>query len=853
MKPAKWVALAVLALIGAAPVTGEGARHPLTVDDVMSVEMFGRAEFTPDGRWLAWNQVPPYDSLQDYSYWLYAYGLSGHQVWIRNLETGETRLQPGLDPAATHYIFGISPDSRHLVLIDHRRGRLRLAACRIGQDDCVRFGPMPDIRDRYISAGRYNERLVWTSPDRFVMPVRSPLQPGSEMRSRGTSGAFLWRAWNRAWDGEIATASEVRSVGGNRSGDWASGRLVEFDLAAGTVRPIAEGRYAGVRVSPDGRTLLAARLGERVRPDPGASGGIGATHPVFDRHYALRLVDAESGHVTAYDTPYTIDPKSLVWSAGGDRFAAYGWQESARPAEGCFRVFRPGAGTPPCLETGDLILAQDREGSRWWAGPARAALLPNGLAILAREPDGERFDWYLLTQEDAPRRLTGGLAAPGHTLLHADGHSLVILAGESPVRVRQDGTTAPLADGMAARSFSYRGNPAHGWANEFRKTDSLIRYDFGARFALILPGGTDEEDEGVAFAGPGGLARLETGGKGARVLAASEAAGALLFTVRDGAATRLLLKQGDDRVELARINRHLEAIAPPQTHTVTYRFSDPSGKQPSRETEACLMLPPGYRPGQRYPLLVEAYPVGTAGRCGSFTDAPFPAAMVADLWAARGFIYVRPAFPLDLARTAAGPLEGAGALFDQTVDALVAQGYADPDRVVLYGFSQGGAFSLLIAAQTVTPAAIISLNGWADFFSHYYGARGLMRYFHLDQNGGDNRWRYECELEGPNHYCPFGFGLPAAAQPGLYAALSPVARAGAIAAPVLLAHSDMDYFDMSQYDEMFGALYRAGKEARYIRYWGEGHGPSSPANIRDLWTRIDAFLAETGVMAPQDR
>jgi len=56
---------------------------------------------------------------------------------------------------------------------------------------------------------------------------------------------------------------------------------------------------------------------------------------------------------------------------------------------------------------------------------------------------------------------------------------------------------------------------------------------------------------------------------------------------------------------------------------------------------------------------------------------------------------------------------------------------------------------------------------------------------------------------------------------------------------------------MAQYDEMFGALYRAGKDARYVRYWGEGHGPSSPANIRDLWMRIDAFLAESGVAVSQ--
>ena len=62
----------------------------------------------------------------------------------------------------------------------------------------------------------------------------------------------------------------------------------------------------------------------------------------------------------------------------------------------------------------------------------------------------------------------------------------------------------------------------------------------------------------------------------------------------------------------------------------------------------------------------------------------------------------------------------------------------------------------------------------------------------------------------------------------------------------------MDSFAMEQFDEMYSALLRAGKDARYVRYWGEGHGPSSPANIRDMWTRFDAFMEQVGVMPAAD-
>ena len=33
------------------------------------------------------------------------------------------------------------------------------------------------------------------------------------------------------------------------------------------------------------------------------------------------------------------------------------------------------------------------------------------------------------------------------------------------------------------------------------------------------------------------------------------------------------------------------------------------------------------------------------------------------------------------------------------------------------------------------------------------------------------------------------------------------------------------------------------KRAAFVRYWGEGHVPQSPANIRDLWQRIFAWFA----------
>jgi dipeptidyl aminopeptidase/acylaminoacyl peptidase len=40
------------------------------------------------------------------------------------------------------------------------------------------------------------------------------------------------------------------------------------------------------------------------------------------------------------------------------------------------------------------------------------------------------------------------------------------------------------------------------------------------------------------------------------------------------------------------------------------------------------------------------------------------------------------------------------------------------------------------------------------------------------------------------------------------------------------------------------SLYPQGKRAAFVRFWREGHVFRSPANIRDMWQRIVAWLEQ---------
>ena len=87
-----------------------------------------------------------------------------------------------------------------------------------------------------------------------------------------------------------------------------------------------------------------------------------------------------------------------------------------------------------------------------------------------------------------------------------------------------------------------------------------------------------------------------------------------------------------------------------------------------------------------------------------------------------------------------------------------------------------------------------------------------------------------------------GMGSPPWADLQRYIRNSPLTYADRIETPLLIIQGDLDFVPIQQGEEMFTALYRQNKRAEFVRYWGEDHLLSSPANIRDMWNRIYLWL-----------
>jgi dipeptidyl aminopeptidase/acylaminoacyl peptidase len=154
--------------------------------------------------------------------------------------------------------------------------------------------------------------------------------------------------------------------------------------------------------------------------------------------------------------------------------------------------------------------------------------------------------------------------------------------------------------------------------------------------------------------------------------------------------------------------------------------------------------------------------------------------------------------------------------FTSGIKHLVEEGIADPERVGIFGHSNGGwVVNYLITETDVAKCAVV----WSGSSSVAYQEYSVPAWAHEITNG--------------NIYDNFDD----------YVKMSPLFRMNKVRTPLLMVIGDRDWdIWLPEMLMQFSALRQLGKDVTLVRYANEGHVFRELDDIRDFRARVDGFF-----------
>jgi dipeptidyl aminopeptidase/acylaminoacyl peptidase len=232
--------------------------------------------------------------------------------------------------------------------------------------------------------------------------------------------------------------------------------------------------------------------------------------------------------------------------------------------------------------------------------------------------------------------------------------------------------------------------------------------------------------------------------------------------------------------------------------------------------EGIATFPAGYQSGRRYPFLVLPHG-GPEANDQLVLDA------FSRIMAGLGYVVLQPQYR---GSTGYGSnfLQAIYQHFgdrafrdvDSATDFAIAQGWANPERLAIFGWSAGGFMTSWTVTQTNRYRAAIEGAGITDWASFMWTSD-------VQQWDYDARWP-EKDLQA-------------------FVQFSAVAQAERVSTPLLVLHGEADQrVPTYQGRELYEALAAHGKATRMVTYPGSGHFPSLWEQRRDVFREIAAWL-----------
>lgn len=459
------------------------------------------------------------------------------------------------------------------------------------------------------------------------------------------------------------------------------------------------------------------------------------------------------------------------------------------------------------------------QGALSWSADSTHVAFTGGVTALLR--DGRRDIYVANTATKAIEKVSTNFGPDGNPRFSPDGRSLVYLS--DPV------TAPPIGDGTP------RGTVGHSrvllydvQSKQTRDVTGALMVDPGAPHwsadssRLVFVAGTRAYTEAWTLDVSTGAATQLTKGRTLQIGSFSKDGTRVAFTMDSPTAPADVYVADASFAAPRRVsdaNPQTREFALGATEVVTWKSRD------GLEVEGILLKPVGFDPAKRYPLLVVAH----GGPAGAYVNNYRAGGLEGgQVWANRGWavFYPNPRGSTNYGEKflRANVADWGGGDFkdiDSGVDALIARGIADKDKLAHVGWSYGGYMTAWTITQTQRYKAAMVGAGLTNMWS-MYGTNDI-----------------------PNVLIGYFGGIANKETLPLYLNRSAMTHIDNVTTPTLILHGANDErVPVGQAQELFRGLKDRGKPTELVFYPREGHGISEYYHQQDRLERMYRWVTQ---------
>jgi dipeptidyl aminopeptidase/acylaminoacyl peptidase len=784
-----------------------GGRRAFTLDDLLSMQAINKVVPSPDGELIAVIIQRPAKGNGPANENLFSTDRA--DIWLISAATGEINKLTQGEGRDSFYAPLWSPDGQRLAMLSTEgNDGVRHYVWDRTANKLERLTEQSVDLEANFGSGSSFDRVsaVWLNETELLTVLLPEGELPLDYFTSSPQEAIVPK-WERTQAGLEPSVSVLRSNLGDAGADRPERTLVRIDVKSGEIVELNQGEIRVVSLSPGGRYAAIISAAEPTAfPVEGGLSFPPGWNVYTWRPYMLHelgVLDLGGAGEPTW-LPEITDPSiftfrnDLQWSPDGDTLAVLASDE-------------PGAGNRTLF----LVDVTQSEVRRFDSGGAGVSSFAWRGDDLMANIDGE---WRV-----APRNGRGTPDTAGFATLPQQLRSI----GSGELAGVMDGDLYLL--GSSGRLI----NATHDFEPVAQQIlwPSASSLDSSDEWIL----GTSEGMYHARVAGNGlNLSPVIPPEAGARLLAFAPPSQTAVFTMSDPDGNYLWAGNpftGQYNVTLA-LNTHLAQVQDAERILFTYENDD------GTQLNGLVLLPHDYEEGRAYPLIVSVY-AGSVVRSEAHYSAsknqirPYHPLLLT----ARNYAVLYPSIPMP---GTAGPIDPISELSKNVLPALdevVRLGIANPERVGLIGHSYGGYAVVGLLGQTDRFNAAIASAPFLDLTDYNDMIPVKLRYFDA---AAEPSFLYSAELENPNATIRMGLGPQQ--DPEQYRRNSPLTYADRITTPLMLIHGDLDPVPMAQSEALFKRLKRQGNEAMLVRYWGEGHTIQSPANLVDVWQRIEEWF-----------